>query len=124
MAPGSPRRATTARSGVWDPVAGVARHVLAGHTAWVRALAAPADGRWLASAGYDGAVRVWEPASGELRHLLAGHTDIIRMLAAPDSGAWLASAGDDATLRVWDPRGERRHVHTLAGPTSGPVVSP
>jgi eukaryotic-like serine/threonine-protein kinase len=44
---------------VWDAEAGEERHTLRGHEGWVLGLAYGPDGR-LASASYDGTVRVWD----------------------------------------------------------------
>ena len=87
--------------------------VLTGHTGPVRELVAAPDGRWLASADWDGAVRVWDPVSGTLQHALVGHTDQVLALAAAPDGSWLASAGKDATVRIWDPTtGTQLHAST------------
>lgn len=96
---------------LWDPVTGQPGHVLSGHTAAVRAVAAvaapPATGstRWLASAGEDHTVRLWDPTTGHCEHVLVGHTDWVRDLCAVTAGQrqLLASAGDDRSVRLWDP---------------------
>jgi len=77
--------------------------VLTGHTDPVVALAVAPDGRWLASAGGDGTVRIWDPVTGTAGHLLTGHTDPVVALAVAPDGRWLASAGGDGTVRIWDP---------------------
>jgi len=66
-------------------------------------LAVAPDGRWLASAGGDGTVRIWDPVTGTAGHLLTGHTDPVVALAVAPDGRWLASAGGDGTVRIWDP---------------------
>lgn len=49
------------------------------------AVALSGDGKLIAAAGEDGAVRVWERPSGELRWTLRGHRAAIRALAfGPD----------------------------------------
>ena len=58
---------------------------------------------WLASAGFDGEVRIWNTISGTARHTLTGHTPEVRALAAAPAGSWLASASDDRELRIWNP---------------------
>ena len=40
---------------------------IAGHDGVVSAVAIAPDGTWLASASYDGTVRIWDPATGQLR---------------------------------------------------------
>ena len=39
-----------------------------GHTDWVYAVTAHAQGRLAASAAYDGQIRIWDMATGALRH--------------------------------------------------------
>jgi WD40 repeat protein len=72
------------------------------------------DGKLLASAGPDGAVRVWDPASGELKRTLtegyvkAGYP--VRVAFAP-RGNTLATSGATA----WNPEKDKK------GPTDGDV---
>jgi hypothetical protein len=69
---------------LWDPTTGTQLRVLAGHPGRVNALAADPAGRWLASAGTDGTVRLWEVASGE---------PIATLLASDDGWAVLLPDG-------------------------------
>jgi WD40 repeat protein len=95
--------------------------VLAGHIDRVVAFAIASDGAWLASASWDGTVRIWDPATGHHRHTLTGHTDEVAALAVASDGTWLASAGRDSTVRIWDPTiGQARD--TLAGHTDRVVA--
>jgi WD40 repeat protein len=63
------------------------------------------DGRWLASAGDDGSVRLWTPDTQELAKALLGHAAPVRCLAwSPRKEAVpLASADADGSIRVWEP---------------------
>jgi WD40 repeat protein len=74
---------------------------LAGHDSTVMALAIGRDGRILATAGYDGTVRLWEAATGRLQHVLKGHSAPVRALALSPDGARVVSAGSDLSVKVW-----------------------
>ena len=58
------------------------------------------DGRWLASAGGDGAIRLWSSASQEPQAALSEHAAAVTSLAFSPDGRWLASGSLDRTLRV------------------------
>ena len=91
--------------------------VLTGHTDQVDKLVIGPDGRWLASAGYDGTARIWDAHTGQTRHTLTGHTGRVQVLAIAPDGSWLATTSSfDQTVRIWDPHtGQTRH--TLTGHT-------
>lgn len=73
---------------------------LAGHTVPVLAVASTPDGRFLASGGRDGTVRLWDVALQKEVRTLAGHVGAVRSLVFGSD--WLASAGDDHIVRLWD----------------------
>jgi WD40 repeat protein len=62
------------------------------------------DGRWLATAGSDGTVRVW-PARGGEAVILVGHQDAVNMAEFNDSGDRIVSAGGDGKILIWDAAG-------------------
>ena len=61
------------------------------------------DGRRLASADWDGTVRLWDPATGARRATMTGHGGGVYAVAFSPDGPQLASAGRDGTVRLWDP---------------------
>jgi serine/threonine protein kinase len=75
---------------------------LGGHQDKVFAVAYSPDGKWLATAGADQAVRVWEAVSGKLLYVLKGHTDNVRGLTFHPKTERLASAGEDGKVKIWD----------------------
>jgi WD40 repeat protein len=66
------------------------------------ALAASADGKWLATAAQDNVIRIWEAASGKPVRELPGHTATISSLKFSPDSTRLVSGSADKTIRVWD----------------------
>src|SRR5207253_1410608 len=62
------------------------------------------DGKLLASAGGDGAVRLWDPATGHPAGapLDGGQVGVFGVAFSPN-GKLLASAGADGTVELWNP---------------------
>ena len=89
--------------------------VLEGHSGPVHAVAFSPDGRQLASASDDGAVRLWDPATGKSITTLTDHNNWVRGVAFSPDGRQLASVGNDGTVRLWDPATTRNPVNTLTG---------
>jgi WD40 repeat protein len=73
-----------------------------GHTAPLNTVAMGPDGRTLASAGEDGAVKVWDLAAGRVVHTLSAHTDEVFGLTFSCDGNRLASGSGDGTIILWD----------------------
>jgi hypothetical protein len=85
--------------------------VFAGHTGVVTGVAVSADGKFVASSGADGTVRLWRVGDGEPMGVLRGHQGAVNGVAISPNGKLLASAGADGTVRLWTMDGQ--HVRTL-----------
>ncbi len=75
---------------------------LRGHTGGVDSVAFRPDGKQIASASFDGTVRIWDVASGKTIHTLEGHGRRVESVAFSPDGKRIASAGADQTVKVWD----------------------
>ncbi len=78
----------------------VRRYVLKGHELGVETLAFSADGKFLASAGYDKTVRVWDLSTGKVKRVLTGHTAWVPSVACHPKDALVASGSGDKTILV------------------------
>ena len=87
---------------LWWADNGEAITTLTGYRGRVWSCAFSPDGRRLASAGRDGAVRLWWADGGEAITTLTGHQGWVLSCAFSPDGRRLASAGQDGTVRVWD----------------------
>src|SRR5262245_21937274 len=110
--------------GIWQPGATRPERVLKGHTAPVAGLAASPDGSQLASASWDGTLRLWSLADGAVR-VLEGHKQNVNGVAFLPDGRSLVSVGYDQTLRIWPLASSTPPtVVTLPAPLSAVAVAP
>ena len=66
-------------------------------------------GETIASASYDGTVRLWN-RSGEELQVLRGHEDRVLSVSFSPDGETIASASDDGTVRLWNRSGDELQV--------------
>ena len=86
--------------GVWDVAKGRLRESL---PAGADAVAFSADGRWLASSGADGSVRLWDVAAGrQVGDPLPTPPHVPVAALAFTAPSTLAAAYRDGTAGVWD----------------------
>lgn len=74
---------------------------LDGHDGWVNSVAYSADGRFLASGGADGIVRMWQTDTWFSVAVLEGHTRPVTQIAFSSNGRYLVTGGLDGLVRVW-----------------------
>lgn len=92
---------------LWDPLTGVAHEPLVGHTEVTSALAV-LPGALLASASYDGTIRLWnlldkQPIGRPLHDHSGGPVFCLVAVPFPDGRTILLSAHADGAVRLWDP---------------------
>ncbi|HTR56413.1 MAG TPA: serine/threonine-protein kinase, partial [Kofleriaceae bacterium] len=93
--------AVAGTASVWDVKTGERRLVLA-HGGLVSDVALSHDGAILATASWDGNVRIWSLPDGKLLHVMAGHGDKVDGVDLSPDDKRLISVGRDLIVRVWD----------------------
>ncbi|OSD05131.1 hypothetical protein PYCCODRAFT_1288912 [Trametes coccinea BRFM310] len=88
---------------VWDEVTGTYSSSGDHHASGVRVVSFSPDGALIATAAWDGTVRIWDVVTGSRLKTLVGHKHLVTSCAWSRSGKLLASTGDhDHTVNVWD----------------------
>src|SRR6266436_2389381 len=68
----------------------------------VLAVAVSPDGKWMATSGDDGSIKLWNPATGKSVGKLSGHKRAVNGLNFSPDSSKLVSGSADKTIRVWD----------------------
>ena len=76
--------------------------VFSGHSAAVYAVDSSPDGSLVATASFDGTVRLWKVADGTERIVFSGHKGKVMSVAFSPDGRSLVSGGEDKTVKLWD----------------------
>ncbi len=97
--------ADDARALLVDTARGELLATLSRHTKLIASVAISPDGRQLATASYDGRVRIWDRQSGQERHCFWKHRKRVIALAYSPDGKTLASGGEEGKVMLWDTTG-------------------
>ncbi len=101
ISPDGRRVATAGIVGTWLIDLGSKRGIpLVGHDGSTSAVAFGGDGRFVATGGSFGDVRIWDGRDGTQQQVLRGHLSGARSVTFRDDGT-VVSGGEDGTVRTW-----------------------
>lgn len=89
-------------------------HTLNGHTDWITAVAIDANGQHVATASWDGTVRIWNADTGECLRTFTGHGAPVSAVCFVPNTSNILSASVDGKILCWNSLNGAA-VYTLAG---------
>ncbi|MBF8189972.1 PD40 domain-containing protein [Nonomuraea sp. K274] len=112
-----------ARARLTEILRGSERGILPDLAGPIWAVAFSADGKTLATGGYDRTVRLWDLSTGgPLGEPLTGHTSIADSMAFSPDGKTLATGSIEGAVRLWDVSTGRPLGEVLTGDTPSSVA--
>ncbi|MGH7136347.1 MAG: WD40 repeat domain-containing protein, partial [Pirellulales bacterium] len=87
---------------LWNVADSALVRTIVGHRDSLYAVAISADGKLIATGGYDQEIKLWDAASGQEVRTITGHNGAVFDLAFSPNGKLLASASADRTVKLWD----------------------
>lgn len=107
--------ASYARACLWDATTAESLGVLVpGHAHTIQGLAFSPDGKVLAAASAESAIRLWDTAARKRQDKAQPHEELIAAVAWSPDGSALASAAWDDTVRTWDARTGKERLRLRA----------
>ncbi|KAH8677760.1 WD domain-containing protein [Xylariales sp. PMI_506] len=98
---------------IWRPLSGdTAAHTLGEHADYVKCVASPRGGDWVASGGLDRKISLWDlSGAGKTLEIDVSGEEITEkgsVYALSTGRSILASGGPESTVRLWDPKSGKR----------------
>lgn len=73
-----------------------------GHSDWVSSVVISSDGKKIATASFDGQIKLWDLHTGELIRLVSEKAGVIYAIALNPDAEILASGSSDLSVKVWE----------------------